>query len=126
MLDLMGKPAHAQCVGHSRLPLIRGESGAPEPIFAEWNRFRQDVTMKSKLATEEQTKEAFAESTRTMITPDGWKLSLRDKDKNELYNVSDDPDERHNLFGRTDKTKVRELASAIHQWQEKNSDFLKL
>jgi arylsulfatase len=126
ILDLMGKTAPAQCTGHSRLPIVRGETAAPEPIFAEWCRFSFEMTAKSKLATEAQTKEAFAESTRTIVTPDGWKLSLRDKDKNELFNLKDDPDERHNLFASADKKTLGELTGAIHQWQEKTGDKLKL
>ncbi len=127
MLELLGRPPHAQCVGRSRLPAIRGEAeGAPEAIFAEWCRPKFDITAKSKIATEDQTREAFAESTRTIISPDGWKLSLRDKDKSELYNLKDDPDERHNLYAKADKEKLASLTGAIHQWQEKSSDTLKL
>jgi arylsulfatase A-like enzyme len=126
ILELMGKTAPAQCTGHSRLSLVRGETATPEPIFAEWCRYTMDMTTKSKLATEAQTKEAFAESTRTVITPDGWKLSLRDKDKNELFNLKDDPNERRNLFGHVDAEKLASLTGAIHQWQEKTGDALKL
>jgi hypothetical protein len=32
------------------------------------------------------------------VTPDGWKLSLRDKDSNELYNLKDDRFETRNLY----------------------------
>jgi arylsulfatase A-like enzyme len=126
ILELLGKSAPAQCAGRSRLSLIRGENAAPEPIFAEWCRPMENATRKSKLATKEQTKEAFAESTRTVITPDGWKLSLRDKDKNELYNLKNDPDERHNLFASAAKEKIFGLTGEIHRWQEKTGDPLKL
>ena len=43
-------------------------------------------------------KRAVDESTRTIVTPDGWKLCLRDKDLNELYNLNDDPFETRNLY----------------------------
>jgi hypothetical protein len=36
-------------------------------------------------------KRAVEESTRTVVTPDDWKLCLRDKDPNELYDLKDDP-----------------------------------
>ncbi len=126
ILELMGKTAPAQCTGRSRLSLVRGETATPEPIFSEWCGYKAEMAVKSKLVTEAQAKEAFAESTRTIITPDGWKLSLRDKDKNELFNLTDDPDERHNLFTSADKEKISGLTGAIHQWQEKTGDTLKL
>ncbi len=127
MLELLGHPAHGQCVGRTRLAAIRGEAQEePEAIFAEWCRAKFDITAKSKIATEDQTREAFAESTRTIISPEGWKLSLRDKDKSELYNLKDDPDERHNLYDKADKERLASLTGAIHPWQEKSGDTLKL
>jgi hypothetical protein len=52
----------------------------------------------SKLAGKADIDCALDQSTRAVVSPDGWKLCLRDKDKNELYNLGADPDERHNLF----------------------------
>jgi hypothetical protein len=43
-------------------------------------------------------KRAVEESTRTLVSPDGWKLCLRDKDLNELYNLNEDPFETRNLY----------------------------
>jgi hypothetical protein len=43
-------------------------------------------------------KRAVDESTRAVVSPDGLKLYLHDRDLNELYNFRDDPLERQNLY----------------------------
>ena len=72
-------------------------------------------------------KRAVEESTRTIICADGWKLSLRDKDLNELYNLNDDPLERLNLFASGRYTEVvSRCRDEIHRWQESTHDSLKI
>jgi hypothetical protein len=70
---------------------------------------------------------AVEESTRAVVTPDGWKLCLRDKDSNELYNLKDDPFETRNLYSnRQYASVISRLAGEIHRWQESANDKLKL
>jgi len=72
-------------------------------------------------------KRAVEESTRTIVTPDGWKLCLRDKDLNELYNLNDDPLERHNLHAdRQFGSVTARLTGEIRRWQEATNDKVKL
>jgi hypothetical protein len=72
-------------------------------------------------------KRAVEESTRTLVSPDGWKLCLRDKDLNELYNLKDDPWETRNLYSeRQYASVISRLASEIHRWQESANDKLDL
>jgi hypothetical protein len=72
-------------------------------------------------------KRAVEESTRTIVTPDGWKLCLRDKDLNELYNLNDDPFETRNLYAdRQYASVVSRLTDEIHRWQESAADKLKV
>jgi hypothetical protein len=67
------------------------------------------------------------ESTRTVVTPDGWKLCLRDKDKNELYDLNHDADERRNLFyDGSHGDVIDELTAQIHHWQQGTGDTLKV
>ena len=55
------------------------------------------------------------------------KLCLRDKDKNELYNLREDPDERHNLYYRSEQVEIiARLTDEIHRWQRRVGDTLKL
>lgn len=126
ILELLNKPVHLQCEGKSRVSLIRGETSAPDFVFLEWAPMHP-VHVRSKLASEEEVKRCLDESTRAVVSPDGWKLCLRDKDKNELYNLRDDVEERHNLYyasGHADV--IAELTNQIHRWQARVGDPLKL
>ena len=70
---------------------------------------------------------AIDESTRTVVSSDGWKLSLRDKDLNELYNLSDDPLETCNLCSNGEYASViSRYTDEIHKWQESTHDKLKI
>ena len=107
--------------------VVRGETMPTEAVFMEWAPGKEKINKHTKLASKEQIKQALAESTRAIVTPDGWKLCLRDKDKNELYNLRDDPDERKNLYsdaGQGDT--VKRLTDEIHQWQQGVGDTLKI
>src|ERR1051325_6983713 len=97
LLDLLGQPNHPQCAGKSLLPFLDGETLPPQNVFLEWAPNRTKVKKGSKLAWRRTIKRAVEESTRTIVTPDGWKLCLRDKDSNELYNLRSDPFETCNL-----------------------------
>jgi arylsulfatase A-like enzyme len=126
MLDLLGKPPHEQCVGRSKAGIVRGEIIEPEHIFLQWSPTKE-LMRGSKLASRDDVARVREESTRAVVSSDGWKLCLRDKDKNELYNFRDDPDEQHNLYYRDGHTDVVfELTNRIHRWQEQFADHLKV
>jgi arylsulfatase A-like enzyme len=127
MLDLLGKTPDTQCVGKSRAALVRGETMPSEPVFIEWAPEKEKINKHTKLASNEQVKQALGESTRAIVSPDGWKLCLRDKDKNELYNLRDDPGERKNLYSDSSQgDTIKRLTEEIHQWQERTGDTLKV
>jgi arylsulfatase A-like enzyme len=127
LLDLLGQPNHPQCAGKSLLPLINDEATPPDNVFLEWAPNRTKVKKGTKLARRRMVKGAVEESTRTIVTPDGWKLCLRDKDVNELYNQKDDPLETRNLYAdRQYASVILRLAGEIHRWQDVNHDKLKI
>jgi len=127
LLDLLGQPNDAQCSGRSLLPLITEEVMPPQNVFLEWAPNRTKVGKGTKLARRRMVKRAVEESTRTIVTQDGWKLCLRDKDLNELYNLNDDPLERRNLYAdRQFGSVIARLTGEIHRWQEATNDKLKL
>ena len=124
LLDLVGKAPHEQCAGKSRAPLLHGESMVPETVFIEWspNRMRQ-VKKGTRLAHSDKIKRAISESTRVAVSPDGWKLCLRDRDKNELYNLRSDPSEKQNLYNQAEhQALISRLTGEIHLWQESVGD----
>jgi len=127
LLDLLGQPNHPQCAGKSLLPLITEEGSRPENVFLEWAPNRTKVKRGTKFARRRMVKRAVEESTRTIVTSNGWKLCLRDKDLNELYNLNDDPLETRNLYAdRQYASVISRLADEIHRWQESAIDKLKV
>ena len=127
LLDLLGKTTTPVCQGKSLLPVMRGDDGSPESVFIEWAPNRTKVKKGTKLAARRAIKRAIDESTRTVISADGWKLCLRDKDLSELYNLKDDPLETRNLYqDRQYAPVVSRCAGEIHLWQEKTHDTIKL
>jgi len=127
LLDLFGQPSHPQCADKSLLPLIREEGTTPQSIFIEWDPNRTKIKKGTSLAPRRMIKRAVDESTRTVVSPDGWKLCLRDKDLNELYNLNDDPLETRNLYSdRQYASMISRCAGQIHRWQESAHDRLKI
>jgi len=127
LLDLLNQPKHPQCAGKSLLPLIHDEEMPPESIVIEWAPNRTKVKKGTLLAPWRAVKRAIDESTRTVVSPDGWKLCLRDKDLNELYNLSDDPWETRNLYANREYASViSRCTDEIHRWQESTNDKLRL
>ncbi|MGB9474122.1 MAG: sulfatase-like hydrolase/transferase [Candidatus Udaeobacter sp.] len=127
LLDLLGQPNHPQCAGKSLLPLLGDEAVLPKNVFLEWAPNRTKIKKGTKLARRWAIKRAVEESTRTIVSPDGWKLCLRDKDSNELYNLTDDPHEMRNLYAQRQYASViSSLSGQVHRWQEVSNDRLKI
>ena len=127
LLDLLGQPNHRQCAGKSLMSLVHDETNPPRNVFLEWAPNRTKVKKGSRLARHRLVKRAVEESTRTIVSPDGWKLSVRDKDLNELYNLKDDPFEMRNLYSDSQYAAVvSRFTTEIYRWQEATNDRLKL
>src|SRR5215813_10194370 len=127
LLDLLGQSNHPQCAGKSLLPLINDETVSPQNVFLEWAPNRTKVKKGSRLARRRMIKRAVEESTRTVVSQDGWKLSLSDKDRNELCNLKDDPFETRNLCSDPQYASViSRLSGEIQRWQEATKDKLKI
>src|SRR6266480_3222058 len=73
LLDLLGQPNHPQCAGKSLLPLLN-EDAAAGNVFLEWAPNRTKIKKGTRLARRRMVKRAVEESTRTLVSPDGWKL----------------------------------------------------
>jgi len=127
LLDLLGQSRHPQCAGESLLPLMHDEAALPRNVFLEWAPNRTKVRKGSRLARRRMIKRAVEESTRALVSPDGWKLCLRDKDLNELYNLNEDPFETRNLYSDPQYAAVvSRFTTEIYRWQDATNDKLKL
>lgn len=127
LLELMANEPGGSLPGQSLVPLIQGGKAVEDHVFIEWHPNVFKVKPGSTLATQVDMDRVAGERTRAVVSPDGWKLCLSDKDKSQLFNLRDDPGETTNLFdsGQHLDT-IRRLTGKIHQWQEKTQDPVKI
>ena len=115
--------------GNNLLEKIDGRNNNLTYAVSVWNPNNDDKKMPKKfegLAADEVARYANA-SFRTIITSDGWKLSISDCDKNQLFNLNSDPTECCNLFYKHQfRNQVDRLYRLLRSWQKKTNDSLNL
>jgi arylsulfatase A-like enzyme len=123
LLDLMEHPSSGDLPGLSLVPELKGDEVLPRDVFIEWNPNSMRAVKGTKLASQEEIADVAQERTRAVVTPDGWKLCLSDRDKCQLFNLSKDPLETTNLFdsGRHQDV-IKRLTKKIHGWQQSVGD----
>ena len=130
LLDLMDREVPEYLQGTSLITALQGEQFPAEDIFIEWNSwddYRSGVSGKAILADEDSKKSASSPSIRTVISKEGWKLSLSNRDKSQLFDLNNDPLETTNLYYREAHSQtVKELAGKIHEWQKLTKDSIRL
>lgn len=99
LLDLSDAPIPNHIQGQSLVPFMKGDTALTRDVFIEW----PDI--------------------RTVVTTDGWKLSLFKNDKSMLFDLNNDPLETNNLFYQEgNEEKIAELTNRISTWQQQNND----
>ncbi len=130
LLDLMNCDEDCRFPGQSLVPLIKGNRVEQDHVFIEWNPNSGAMKVKkggTQLALKGELRRLENEHTRTVISPDGWKLCLSDSDKCQLFNINKDPGETVNLFGSSRHDDIiRKLSTRIHKWQETVDDKVKV
>jgi len=125
LLDIMKSPQKPELPGKSLVPQIHGENNQNSNVFIQWNPgsgFTVPAELQEKYGKEKMTKIANA-SMRTIVSPEGWKLSLCNGDKSQLFNLEKDPFEKKNLFYiREYQPVISELTAKIHAWQKSVGD----
>jgi choline-sulfatase len=105
LLDLLGSKAGEGLPGESLLPYLAGGSRQEDHVFIEWHT------------------PPSGPDCRAVVSPDGWKLGLYDKDNCVLFHRHDDPLEMRNLYYRAEHAgTVRRLRARIEQWQRRVAD----
>jgi arylsulfatase A-like enzyme len=118
LLELMGKPVPGHIQGRSWAAALRaGLEPTARDVFvvsdvtgfaADWNK--DHVTRH-----------------RTVITSEGWKLSVNDLGEGELYHLAGDPQERRNLYASPEQRKrVQDLLARLRRWQHETGDTVDL
>lgn len=131
LLELMNCQAdmsHLQ--GRSLMEMFNGDRRTNDDgyIYMMWNPNEDD---KKSNPVDGYSKEQIAYYTdasfRTVISPDGWKLTLSDRDKNQLFNLNSDPHECNNLYysGKY-SNEIKKLSAKIRRWQKEINDKIKL
>lgn len=115
--------------GKSLMPYLRQEKSLDDDVHIEWNARTMSIPDFPFIQgiTEQDVARANAANTRTVITQEGWKLCLSDKDKNQLFDLQNDPLETTNLYytGRYESV-IQVLKNKIEYWQEKSDDRIVL
>ena len=126
LLELMRQPVPDGLAGRSRAAEILGESRLAQNVFAQWSP-KGSGEKGEETASDDASRRALGESTRTVITPDGLKLCLSDVDRCQLFDRRNDPHEQRNLFYRGGHREVvARLTQEIHAWQKRTGDKLAL
>ena len=130
LLDLMGEEIPEQLPGRSLMPIVlQGKRPRDDGhVFALWNPNNDDKKSRQVPGyTREETDFYNGASFRTVLSPDGWKLTMSDRDRNQLFNLREDPWECENLYYSGDhKPVINRLWRKIRRWQRQNADTLKL
>ena len=127
LLELVDQPVPGHLQGESRAAVLRGEDTlADNDVVIEWNDTAQVNPPISPRATADFRRRESAPR-RTMISHDGWKLNLYATDRGELYDLSSDPHELHNVFDQPAHAgRIRDLTEGLRRWQERTADHVDL
>lgn len=128
LLEYMGHAKKAgDLPGKSLVPFINGESDEENYVFVEWNPNVLHYDITSKLANKQEIEWISQEYVRSVISPDGWKLCLSDRDKNQLFDLNKDPLETINLYDSgKHKDVIKKLTERIRNWQASVDDKIKV
>ncbi len=132
ILEALDRPSDDALQGESLYPVIaRDHHYEGKDVFIEYRENPKALYKKKKytgvltpsLQKELERLYPHPIEERTIVTPDGWRLTLNQTGEHELYNLKDDPLERTNLYGRDQyRTIVGELWSRIVAWQQQTGD----
>lgn len=123
LLDLMNSEA-PNLPGRSLAPVIRGEQPMQRDVFAQWNRSEGQLTANLPGVTPADVERVRDAPIRTVIAQDGWKLSLCERDKHQLFDLNSDPCETHNLYYTGGHARrIEDLTKRIGDWQADVKDI---
>jgi arylsulfatase A-like enzyme len=104
LLTLLTGKTPEQLPGESLLSYVDGGKRREDHVYLQWNSPQ-------------------GPNARAVISPDGWKLGMYDKDNSLLFNRHDDPLELRNLYYRNEAVRtLRRLRAKVEQWQKRVGD----
>jgi arylsulfatase A-like enzyme len=135
ILDCMGYETEEPLQGKSLVDVLNGGELKDNYVYFEMapligilkpQKVTEDILEKVELSQSEANNILNAHY-RAVVSPDGWKMVISDKDQNQLFNLNDDPKEFQNLYYHGNQTKVIDrLSGALIAWQKLTEDDLVL
>lgn len=130
LLDLMGQSGKGikhSLPSKSLLPLVQGKSHKEDYVYIEWNAGNSLRDGRNPRGRLRKPAGPQGINSRAVVSPDGWKLCLHDRDRNQLFNLKKDPGEIANLYNVPEhKDIISKLTAKIHDWQQRVQDTLKV
>lgn len=135
LLDLLNESVPPHLQGKSLRPTLEsGVEPPPDEVFIEWegrdcmpgySMYKDNYpACLAQITAREKAIAATADSIRTVVTPEGWKLNYSPLGMHELYNLNEDPNETTNLADMQEhKTLMDDLSGKIRDWQESTADY---
>jgi len=106
---------------------MREDAKAEDPVVIQWNAPEAYAEGRNPAGARRDATKTSGPHSRTIIMPDGWKLTLHVDDHNQLFNLREDPGDTTNLFGRSEQRPVVErLTAELRAWQSRAGDTLEL
>ncbi|HWB83224.1 MAG TPA: sulfatase-like hydrolase/transferase [Bryobacteraceae bacterium] len=120
LLSLMGAKTPESVQGENLLPMLDGNPRRDDHVYLEWNTVPGSAEASSVVPE-------TAPNARTVVSPDGWKMVLHDRDSHMLFNTRQDPYEMHNVFYRPEsKPQILALRRRLEAWQKRVNDKMPL
>jgi arylsulfatase A-like enzyme len=108
LMELLGVKV-PDLAGRSLVPMLAGGTRPDSFVFLEWTADRGDS--------------GEGPNGRTVVSPDGYKLVLYDKDRSLLFDHNKDPQELRNVYGKPEYAAVQAgLRKKIEEWQKQTRD----
>jgi arylsulfatase len=124
LLQLMGARSEVQLPGQSLVDLIKKKDEKARDVFIQWHPAGNLLEGRNPAGKLKKSGNKNGNYTRSIVTPEGWKLCLRDHDKNQLYDLKKDPGETTNLYFESGNREIiKGLADRIFNWQQKVDDI---
>ena len=123
LLELIDEPVPDHLQGTSRVDVFNNEATLDgNDVVIDWNGLKTHMPVLNP-----DVVDAYQTPHRSLITSEGWKLTLGDPENGELYDLNSDPHEMNNLFGDpAHSDRIHDLAGRIRAWQEGSGDDLEL
>jgi arylsulfatase A-like enzyme len=116
--------------GRDLSPLCRGDAAPSRDVVVEWNGSAGSFTPEqlarpayAALGDPARVAQRMAAASRTLLGPDGWKLTLSAAGERECYHLPSDPGEIRNLAWQPAHAgRIRELHARLLAWQQAEGD----